>query len=55
MILGPDYPLQKAAERIMVGKLMNAGQTCIAPDYVLVPAGREQDFIAAARAVVAQC
>ncbi len=54
-IIGPDYPMQKAAERIMVGKLMNAGQTCIAPDYVLVPEGREQDFLAAARAVVARC
>ena len=55
VILGPDYPLQKAAERIMVGKLLNAGQTCIAPDYVLVPAGREQAFVDAARAVVAKC
>ena len=54
-ILGADYPLAKAAERIMVGKLLNAGQTCIAPDYVLVPAGREQAFIEAARAVVAKC
>lgn len=55
VILGPDYPLHKAVERIIVGKLMNAGQTCIAPDYVLVPQGREQAFVAAARAVVAQC
>jgi coniferyl-aldehyde dehydrogenase len=54
-IVGPDYPMAKAAERIMVGKLLNAGQTCIAPDYVLVPAGREQAFIDAARAVVAKC
>ena len=54
-ILGADYPLAKAAERIMVGKLLNAGQTCIAPDYVLVPAGREQAFVEAARAVVAKC
>jgi coniferyl-aldehyde dehydrogenase len=54
-IVGPDYPLEKAAERIMVGKLLNAGQTCIAPDYVLVPAGREQAFVEAARAVVAKC
>jgi coniferyl-aldehyde dehydrogenase len=38
-IVGADYPLEKAAERIVVGKLLNAGQTCIAPDYVLVPAG----------------
>ncbi len=54
-IVGPDYPLAKAAGRIMVGKLLNAGQTCIAPDYVLVPAGREQAFVEAARAVVARC
>jgi coniferyl-aldehyde dehydrogenase len=54
-IVGPDYSMEKAAERIMVGKLMNAGQTCIAPDYVLVPAGREQAFVDAARAVVAKC
>ncbi len=54
-IIGPDYSMEKAAERIMVGKLLNAGQTCIAPDYVLVPAGREQAFLDAARAVVAKC
>ncbi len=54
-IIGADYPLHKAAERIVVGKLLNAGQTCIAPDYVLLPAGREQAFLDAARAVVARC
>lgn len=54
-ILGPDYSLEKFAERVMVGKTMNAGQTCIAPDYVLVPAGREHAFIAAARKVVDAC
>jgi coniferyl-aldehyde dehydrogenase len=54
VIIGPEYPLAKAAERIMIGKLMNAGQTCIAPDYVLVPAGQEEAFVAAARAVVAR-
>ena len=54
-ILGPDYPLEKFAERVVVGKTMNAGQTCIAPDYVLVPAGQEHAFIAAARKVVDAC
>ena len=54
-IVGPEYSMAKAAERITVGKLLNAGQTCIAPDYVLVPAGREQDFVDAARGVVAKC
>ncbi|MBP9655446.1 MAG: coniferyl aldehyde dehydrogenase [Rhodocyclaceae bacterium] len=54
-ILGPDYSMDKFAERVMVGKTMNAGQTCIAPDYVLVPAGREGEFVAAARRVVDAC
>ena len=54
-IVGEAYPIEHAAERIMVGKLLNAGQTCIAPDYVLVPAGREAAFLDAARAVVAKC
>ncbi|MBM6594353.1 coniferyl aldehyde dehydrogenase [Microvirga pudoricolor] len=43
-IVGPDYPLAKAAERIAVGKLFNAGQTCIAPDFVLVHASQEAAF-----------
>jgi coniferyl-aldehyde dehydrogenase len=36
-----------AAERICFGKSLNAGQTCIAPDYVLLPEGQEGVFIAA--------
>lgn len=37
VILADDYPLAKAARSIAFGKFLNAGQTCIAPDYVLVP------------------
>ena len=37
VILCDDYPLGKAARSIAFGKFLNAGQTCIAPDYVLVP------------------
>jgi acyl-CoA reductase-like NAD-dependent aldehyde dehydrogenase len=36
----------------MHGKCLNAGQTCVAPDYVLIPEGREEAFVAAARAAV---
>jgi coniferyl-aldehyde dehydrogenase len=36
-IVHDSYALGTAAERIMAGKLYNAGQTCVAPDYVLVP------------------
>jgi aldehyde dehydrogenase (NAD+)/coniferyl-aldehyde dehydrogenase len=46
-IVSPDFDLAEAARRITVGKLANAGQTCVAPDYVLVPSGSEQAFIAA--------
>ncbi|MBI4756662.1 MAG: aldehyde dehydrogenase family protein, partial [Betaproteobacteria bacterium] len=54
-IVGPDAPLEHAAQRIVLGKCLNAGQTCIAPDYVLHPAQRQEEFLAAARAVVARC
>jgi len=53
-LVAPDFPLAKAAERIAVGKLFNAGQTCIAPDYVLVPRDREEAFAAAYGAAVAR-
>ena len=53
-IVAPGYPMAHAAARILLGKCLNAGQTCIAPDYVLVPAGSEQAFIDAARACVAK-
>ncbi len=51
-VIAPGYPLAHAVQRILVGKLVNAGQTCIAPDYVLLPRDQLQPFIAAARAAV---
>jgi acyl-CoA reductase-like NAD-dependent aldehyde dehydrogenase len=50
VIVGEDYPLERAVDRIVWGKLFNAGQTCIAPDYVLVPGGREKEFAELAQA-----
>jgi coniferyl-aldehyde dehydrogenase len=44
-IVHGDFDLVLAARRIMRGKLLNAGQTCIAPDYVLVPRPRLQEFV----------
>jgi aldehyde dehydrogenase (NAD+) len=41
--------VERAAERIVWGKLFNAGQTCVAPDYVLVHASRAVAFVAAAK------
>ena len=44
-ILGEDAALPSAAESIVYGKLLNAGQTCIAPDYVLLPEHRLDEFV----------
>ncbi|HEY8681737.1 MAG TPA: coniferyl aldehyde dehydrogenase, partial [Rhodanobacter sp.] len=49
-IIGPGARFEHAVERILFGKLVNAGQTCIAPDYVLLPRAQVAAFIAAARA-----
>jgi coniferyl-aldehyde dehydrogenase len=53
-ILADDFPVGVAAQRILFGKCLNAGQTCIAPDYLLVPKGKEQAFVEAARGAVAK-
>lgn len=53
-IIAPDADFAHAVERIVYGKCINAGQTCIAPDYVLLPRARQDDFIAAARASFAR-
>ena len=37
--------LETAAQRIAVGKFFNNGQTCIAPDYILIPKDMRDDFI----------
>jgi coniferyl-aldehyde dehydrogenase len=52
-IIGPDANFDKAVERILVGKTLNAGQTCIAPDYVLLPEGQQQRFADSARRLFA--
>jgi acyl-CoA reductase-like NAD-dependent aldehyde dehydrogenase len=52
-IVGRGFPVAEAASRILFGKCLNAGQTCIAPDYALVPAESVDAFIAAARRTVA--
>ncbi|MEM1010465.1 MAG: aldehyde dehydrogenase family protein, partial [Myxococcota bacterium] len=37
--------LQQATDRILIGKTLNAGQICLAPDYVFVPENRREDFV----------
>ena len=48
-VIGADAPMDTTAARITTGKLFNGGQTCIAPDYVLVPESRRDEFVQALR------
>jgi coniferyl-aldehyde dehydrogenase len=48
-ILGRSARLEQAVDRILLSKLANAGQMCIAPDYVCLPRASLEEFVAAAR------
>jgi coniferyl-aldehyde dehydrogenase len=48
-IVCEDYPIEQAAARLATGKWFNGGQTCIAPDYVLVPGHKRDALVAALR------
>jgi coniferyl-aldehyde dehydrogenase len=51
-IVCDDFDVDEAASRILYAKLVNAGQTCLAPDYVFVPESARERFVAAARRIV---
>ena len=52
-VVGMDAPMAQVATRLATGKFYNAGQTCIAPDYVLVPSARRDELVHALRTEVA--
>lgn len=52
-IICDDYPLYKAAERLLFVKLLNAGQICTTVDHVYLPQGKTAEFVAAAQQIVA--
>lgn len=51
-IVCESAPVRLACERIAKGKFLNAGQTCVAPDYVLVHESVHQEFIANMKEVI---
>ncbi len=51
-ILGRSANIERAGERIAIGKMMNAGQICLAPDYMLVPEDMEDRAIGAVAGAV---
>ncbi len=53
-IVDASADLDAVAIQIAHGKLLNAGQTCIAPDYLLLPRGREAEFERAFAAAIAR-
>ncbi len=45
VIVDENADLKNTATKVMRGKTMNAGQICLAPDYVMVPKGKSEDFV----------
>jgi len=45
VIVGRSVDMQKTVDAIMAGKMLNAGQICLAPDYVFVPEERIEEFV----------
>ena len=52
-IIGRSADIKKAGDRIALGKMMNAGQICLAPDYLLVASDQEEDVIESVKQGVA--
>ncbi|WP_395345018.1 coniferyl aldehyde dehydrogenase [Ningiella sp. W23] len=44
-IIAPDISIDTAVERFIFGKMINCGQTCVAPDYIFCPKGKSQELI----------
>src|SRR6201996_5018722 len=52
VIIGKGADISLTAKRVMMGKTLNAGQICLAPDYVLVPKERASEFVGAVTSAV---
>lgn len=54
VIVSRSVDMEQAAQRIMLGKTLNAGQICLAPDYLMVPEERLQEAVDALKKVTAE-
>ena len=54
VLIAPDIDIARIAPSIVFGKALNAGQTCVAPDYVLCPEERQDTLIAEMQAAFAR-
>src|SRR5690606_4853105 len=53
-VIDRGFPLDQAMGSLMLGKLYNAGQTCVAPDYLFVHESQQDQLVDKIRAQVAQ-
>ena len=53
-IIGADFPIKTAAERVLWVKMFNAGQVCLNVDYLFLPEGKVDEFVEHAKRLVAQ-
>lgn len=53
-ILGESADIERSTGRVALGKMLNAGQICLAPDYMMVPEAKEGDVIQGLSAAVAE-
>ena len=53
VVVGNSADIKATAKRVMFGKTMNAGQICLAPDYVMVHKDKKDEFISEAKNAVA--
>jgi coniferyl-aldehyde dehydrogenase len=51
-IVCEDFDVDEAASRILYAKFLNAGQTCLAPDYLFLPEATRDRFVAAAERIM---
>ncbi|MEM9623389.1 MAG: coniferyl aldehyde dehydrogenase [Pseudomonadota bacterium] len=54
VVVGRSADMDKTADAIMAGKMLNAGQICLAPDYVFVPTERVREFVESSQKAVAK-
>ena len=51
-IVCDDFDIEEAASRILYAKFVNAGQTCLAPDYLFLPEAAQERFVDAAQRIM---
>ena len=54
VIISKKSNFEVSVNRVMAGKTMNAGQICLAPDYVFIPKDKKEDFISQSKKVVTE-